>query len=383
MKKNILFVVDNLKMGGVTRVLINLLKNLDTTQYDIDLLVLHYYNDMAIEIPKNINIISGSKSFSIVDKNIKSLIRQKDIKNILTKVYFSFKIKTDLIKNTIKKDRLIKVKKHYDVEIAFGDGFPYIYTSCGNSNKKIAWMHSDVMVKDYSARYYKNIKKALSKMDLCVAVSDQVATAYKKRYNIENIEVIANIIDDYEIIQKSQLPVSIPFDDKQLNFVSVGRLDYSKNYLMLLNISKHLIEDGYNFKIYIIGDGDEKSLLEKSIINLNMEKNFILLGRKDNPYPYIKYSDLFLLSSRYEGLPTVIIEALILHVPCISTEVAGVKQILDNSFGIITKNTENDFYLGLKNLLDNPKQINEMKKNLQNYKYDNNTIINKIKDIFK
>lgn len=383
MKKNILFVVDNLKMGGVTRVLINLLKNLDINQYEIDLLVLHYYNDMAIEIPKNINIISGSKSFSIVDKNIKSLISQKDIKNILKKAYFSFKIKTGLIKNTIINDRLIQVRKQYDVEVAFGDGFPYIYTSYGNSNRKIAWMHSDVIVKDYSARYYKNIKKALSKMDICVAVSDQVATAYKKRYNIENIEVIANIIDDYEIIQKSQLPVSVPFDNKQLNFISVGRLDYSKNYLMLLNIAKHLINNGYNFKIYIIGDGDEKSLLEKSIINLNMEKNFILLGRKDNPYPYIKYSDLFLLSSRYEGLPTVIIESLILHVPCISTEVAGIRQILNNSFGVITRNDENDFYLNLKKLLDNPKQITEMKNNLSNYKYDNDNIIKKIENILK
>ena len=112
-----------------------------------------------------------------------------------------------------------------------------------------------------------------------------------------------------------------------------------------------------------------------------MEKHFILLGRKDNPYPYVKNSDLFLLSSRYEGLPTVIIEALILHIPCISTEVAGIYEILNNSFGVITKNTENDFYLNLKHLLNNPQKIIEMKENLSNYKYNNNIIIDKIKNI--
>lgn len=381
MKKNILFVVDNLKMGGVTKVLINMLKSLDNSDYSIDLLVLHYYKDMLIDLPNNIKIIKGSKYFHIVDQNLKSLLVNKDIKNIFRKCCFSFNIKTNIIKRKIKKDRLKNIKKQYDVEIAFGDGFPYLYTSYGNSIKKIAWMHSDVAVRDYSARYYKNIKNALSKMDLCIAVSDKVATSYKNRYNIATVEVIPNIIDDYEIIKKSKLAPEVSFDKNQLNFISVGRLDYSKNYLMLLNVAKHLIDDGYKFKVYIVGDGEENVTLQKAIINLKMEKHFILLGRKDNPYPYVKNSDLFLLSSRYEGLPTVIIEALILHIPCISTEVAGIGEILNNSFGVITKNTENDFYLSLKHLLDNPQKIIEMKENLSNYKYNNNIIIDKIKNI--
>lgn len=381
MKKNILFVVDNLKMGGVTKVLINMLKSLDNSDYNIDLLVLHYYKDMLIDLPDNIKIIKGSKYFHIVDQNLKSLLVNKDIKNIFRKCCFSFNIKTNIIKRKIKKDRLKNIKKQYDVEIAFGDGFPYLYTSYGNSIKKIAWMHSDVAVRDYSARYYKNIKNALSKMNLCIAVSDKVATSYKNRYNIATVEVIPNIIDDYEIIKKSKLAPEVSFDKNQLNFISVGRLDYSKNYLMLLNVAKHLIDDGYKFKVYIVGDGEENVTLQKAIINLKMEKHFILLGRKDNPYPYVKNSDLFLLSSRYEGLPTVIIEALILHIPCISTEVAGIYEILNNSFGVITKNTENDFYLNLKHLLDNPQKIIEMKENLSNYKYNNNIIIDKIKNI--
>lgn len=381
MKKNILFVVDNLKMGGVTKVLINMLKSLDNSDYNIDLLVLHYYKDMLIELPDNIKIIKGSKYFHIVDQNLKSLLVNKDIKNIFRKCCFSFNIKTNIIKRKIKKERLKNIKKQYDVEIAFGDGFPYLYTSYGNSIKKIAWMHSDVAVRDYSARYYKNIKNALSKMDLCIAVSDKVATSYKNRYNIATVEVIPNIIDDYEIIKKSKLAPEVSFDKNQLNFISVGRLDYSKNYLMLLNVAKHLIDDGYKFKVYIVGDGEENVTLQKAIINLKMEKHFILLGRKDNPYPYVKNSDLFLLSSRYEGLPTVIIEALILHIPCISTEVAGIYEILNNSFGVITKNTENDFYLNLKHLLDNPQKIIEMKENLSNYKYNNDIIIDKIKNI--
>ena len=90
MKKNILFVVDNLKMGGVTKVLINMLKSLDNSDYSIDLLVLHYYKDMLIDLPNNIKIIKGSKYFHIVDQNLKSLLVNKDIKNIFRKYCFSF-----------------------------------------------------------------------------------------------------------------------------------------------------------------------------------------------------------------------------------------------------------------------------------------------------
>lgn len=381
MKKNILFVVDNLILGGVSKVLVDLLKKLDYSKYNIDLLVLHFYNDMKIEIPLEVNIIKGSKTFSLVDENISKLIKEKNIIKIIKKLLFSFKIKSGLIKYDILKSRKIDLQKTYDIEIAFGDGFPYFYVSFGNTNKKIAWMHSDVMVKDYSTRYYKQMKNILKKMDLGVAVSNKIRESYKIRYELKNIEVINNIIDDEEILKKSELEVNIPWNNTFLNFLSVGRLDYSKNYDMLLRVSKKLIDENYNFKVYIIGDGQEKETLNKLIHDMNMEKHFILLGKKDNPYPYIKNCDMFLLSSRYEGLPTVIIEALILHIPCLSTDVAGIHELLDNKFGIISDNTEQDFYLKFKEVLSNQNLINNIKENLLNYKYNNNILISKIEKI--
>lgn len=382
MKKNILFVVDNLKLGGVTKVLTNLLNRLDYSKYDVDLLVLHFYNDMKIEIPKNVNILSGSKLLSSVDENISKLIKEMNIFKIIKKVLFSFEIKSGFIKNKINKDRKLNLSKKYDVEIAFGDGFPYFYVAYGNSNKKIAWMHSDVLVKDYSARYYKRMKKVLSNMDLGIAVSDKVGESYKKKYDVRNIEVINNIIDVHEILEKSKMDIEIPWDNKKMNFLSVGRLDYSKNYDMLLRVSKRLIDDGFDFRVFIIGDGEEKENLEEMISKLEMKDNFILLGRKDNPYPYVKNADMFLLSSRFEGLPTVVIESLILHVPCLATEVAGIRQILNDSVvGIISNNNEDDFYLKFKEILLEKSKIDNMKKNLLDYHYDNNNLILKIEKI--
>lgn len=382
MKKSILFVVDNLKMGGVTKVLENLLNNLNYNKYDVALLVLHYYEDMKITFPENVTLLTAGKALNFVDESITRLIKQKNILKIIKKVLFAFSIKIGTVKNKIVVDRRTTLNQEYDIEIAFGDGFPYLYTAFGTSKKKIAWMHSDVLIKDYSARYFKRMKKAISFMDACVAVSDRVAEAYIKKYSAKNVKVIQNIINDRDILAKSERKKDIEFDNAQLNFVSVGRLDYSKNYEMLLRVAKKLRDEEFKFKIYIIGDGEEKENLEELIKKGSMEDAFFLCGRRDNPYPYIKDADMFLLSSRYEGLPTVIIEALILHVPCLSTDVAGVRQIIGNVGGVITRNDETDFYLKFKEILLNKEKILKLKEELSNYKYNNEEIINEINELF-
>lgn len=383
MKKNILFVVDNLKMGGVTKVLGNLLNRLDYSLYDVDLLVLHYYEDMKFMYPSSIKIINAGNDLNLIDENIGKLLKEKNIIKIIKKALFAFSIKTGIIKKKILTNRKNVLNRKYDIEIAFGDGFPYLYTAYGDAKKKIAWMHSDVLVKDYSARYYNRMKKAIQNMDACVAVSKKVGESYIKKYSANNVNVIQNVIDDDEIIKKSNLLIQdIEFDKKQLNFISVGRLDYSKNYEMMLRNAIKLKNEGFKFKVYIIGDGEEKEKLEKIIIENNMEDVFILCGRRDNPYSYVKNADMFLLSSRYEGLPTVIIEALILHVPCLSTDVAGVKQILNGKGGIISKNDEEDFYIKWKNILLDPNVITKLKDQLIDYRYDNDVIIKKINKLF-
>ncbi len=381
MKKNLLFVVDNLKLGGVTRVLCSLLCELAPLDFNIDLLVLHYYEDMKIDLPKQVNIIAGGNALSAADESFSALLKSGRFIRILNKLFFAFKIKTGLIKNTIKKDRKKSVTKIYDTEIAFGDGFPFLYTAFGDSKRKLAWMHSDVCVRDYSARYFSTMKKALSRMDACVAVSEKVAQSYKTRYGVKNVTAVHNIMNQTEIIEKADADVSLPFDNNQLNLVSVGRLDYSKNYEMLVQIAKRLYDDNLRFKLYIIGDGDERDTLTEQISSLGLTDTVFLLGRKDNPYPFIKNADLFVLSSRYEGLPTVLYEAIILKTPCVSTDVAGAREILKDIYGIITDNNEDSFYDVLKSIIENPEALSAINKSLFGYEYSTSETIQKVSSL--
>lgn len=382
MKKNILIVVDNLVVGGVTKVLANMLNLLDYSKYDIDLLVLHNHENMAVTFPKDVKIIDGSPFFSVIDQPIKKLLAQKKFFKVLHKIILASCIKTNIIKQIIKNDRKKALHKNYDLEIGFCDGFSHLYTCYGNTPYKVVWLHSDIKVMNYSQRYISIIKKALQNVDMAVGVSDKVRESYEDIYQLKNCITIPNLINTDEILNKSLETLPIKYNKNLINIISVGRLDFSKNYEMLISVHKKLIDDGYNICTYIVGDGTEKSKLEQLIKELNISNSFILLGQKSNPYPYVKNADLFALTSRYEGLPTVILEALTLHVPCISTEVAGVASVLKSDYGLIANNSEDDFYEKLKYLLDNPSKLQYFRENLSTYKYDNDAILKKITMLF-
>ncbi len=380
MKKNILIVIDSLAMGGVTKVLANMLNTIDYSKYNIDLKILHYYNDMRITLPKEVNIIKGTRFFNVVDRRIKDIIKQKDIINCVKKLYLVFLIKTGLIKNKIIRERKETLKKQYDIEISFNDGFGQVYVAYGDTNKRITWLHSDITVKNYSKRYYKTLNKLMKNFDFGVSVSDEVGISYKELYNL-NCITIHNIIDYEEIIRKAKMQLDLPYDKDKFNIISVGRLDDQKNYTRLISAHKKLIDKGHDINTYIVGDGPNKDNLEKLIQDFDIQKSFFLLGRKDNPYPFIQNADLFALSSNHEGMPTVISEAIILKVPSISTKVAGVQKQLQDKYGMVTENDDNAFYEGLELLLSNKDIIEKYKDNLNKHNFSNKQNLEKIYSI--
>lgn len=380
MKKKILFVVDNLVMGGVTRVLVNLLNRFDFEKYEVDLLVLHYYEDMDVKISEKVNLLRGDSTYKYIDKSLGQIVSEKNLKALFGKMKLVFLLKTGLVKSVIKKSRKKLLTKKYDTEIAFNDGFTEVFVANGETPKKIAWMHADVSVFNDSAKYKKLISQSLERMDMCVGVSEKIMQAYMEYYGLKKFCVIHNILDADSIIEKSEEQFENPYKNDVVNLVSVGRLCNQKNYKVFVAAHKKLIDDGYKIRSYVVGEGLDRKELETLICENDISESFILLGRKDNPFPYVKNADIFVLSSLYEGLPTVLYESIILGTPCVSTRVAGADEILENKYGLVTENSVNGLYEGLKEVLENGKD-RVFRENLKKYRFDYKEIIQKVENI--
>ncbi len=165
--------------------------------------------------------------------------------------------------------------------------------------------------------------------------------------------MIYNYINDQEVIEKANKNENIEFGEQEINIVTVARLVKQKAIDRLINVHSKLIKEGFKHTIYVIGDGPEKSKLQEMIQNKAVENSFILLGKRENPYPYIKKADYFALLSYYEGYPMVLLEAQILGKYIIITDTAARETLQNYENNTIVANEEEDIYKGLKELIKN------------------------------
>lgn len=388
MSKKILFVTDEMVLGGVSRVLNNLLHELvGKTTNEIDVLVLHKHGDMLKDIPSGIRVIEGTPFFKVVDQPLSQVIKSKNIFLILNKIYLLILMKTGRIGKKIRDERKKMKLETYDVEIAFKEGFCTIFVAYGNSRKKINWIHSDYKRKNFSTNHMPLMNKVLHLIDENVAVSKVAAKSYQEVFGLDpEVKVIHNVIQTQMIKEKRKQEVPQEdaklFNRDQVTFLSVGRLVEEKGYDRLIKIHDRLIKEGYLHQIVVIGGGEDECELREAISRLGCQETFKLIGFKENPFAYFKLADCFLLSSRCEGLPTVVFESFICQTPVIAMEVAGIEeQLKGEQYGIVTENNDDKFYEAMKSVLMNPEVLETMRQNLVNYQYQNSTIIDQFNQL--
>lgn len=376
MKKKLLFVNDEMQIGGVARILNTLLKKIDRSKYEIDLLVLHHHGLMLNEIPSDIKVIKGSSFFNTVDIPLK----QCTFKNIFSKLRLLFYMKTGLIKSKIKKERKKLLNCQYDIEFSAKEGFCTIFNAYGDSVFKCNWVQVDYLEFNYSKNHLNLVKNALKKIDLNIACSLKVKDAYQKIFKVENIVVLKNLIDDTKIRELAFKDNDFKVSLRKINLISVARFHHQKGLDRLIKIFSEL-KDYYT--LTLIGDGELKNELHQLAKDLKVFDLINWLGFKANPYQFISKMDLFVMSSLYEGYPTISLESLISSTPVLSTRVAGIESQLTNKcYGFIVENSFEALKAKLIELKDAKALLQDYKKQLLNYTYENEKILAELDTYF-
>ena len=380
--KKVLFVVDERQMGGVSILLEDILNKINISKYKISVLVLHNNGDYLNNLPNDVNVIYGNSFFDTVDLTIKDTLKTKNIKKIYSKVKLICLMKSGLIGKAIVRQRKKFLTEKYDVEIAFKDGFCAIFTAYGDSAKKYHWLHTDYSMYDCTANYKKLFDKIFPLFDKIIGVSNSVLNQFVKKYNVNNTDVIYNIIDEDKIITRAK-EENIKYDKKTLNLISVGRIHNMKGYDRLVDIMNELNVNKKlnNVVLRIVGDGPDYELVKSKIDKYQLGDKVILLGRKRNPFPYVLASDCFLMCSRYEPFGLVILESMIVGTPVLSCNVASIKEIMDNKYGLIVDNSNEGLYNGILKIIEDRSILKIKKENLKKYHYNINPILKKIEDL--
>lgn len=331
MKKKVFFYNGSLRMGGIERVLTEVLQNIDKSKIDIDLVIedgIKKLNVFEKEIPEGINI------FYLKPENIieKTDFFKKRKKNIFFRIIYNLMMNYEA---HIKKKNLKKIfkEKKYDVIIDFDMGLSK-YIDLIKADKKIAWIHASIREWYEKDSKIKRLGERLKKYDNIVTICDEMKEETIKLYPFLQNKLlrIYNPFNFERILRLSEEKVENELYNNEF-IIAIARLTtHQKDFITLIKgfkVAKYTtyIEE----KLYILGDGPDKEEIEKIILSENMANEIILLGNIKNPYPWLKKAKLFVHSSKYEGLPTVLIEALILNKIVISSNCpTGPKEILEN-----------------------------------------------------
>lgn len=362
MKKKILIRIGSLRHGGAEKVLVTFLKNLPADKYEVDLLLNLYSGKYLADVPDWVNVMFLNRGEMITTN------RPKDLPKKAYRVLYQ-----QLLKKYPKILYKTKLKnKQYDIEFAAIHGFmDEILNSPLRSSKKLMWIHNDLtQVSGYTPEKIRRFFKYDKVMVISEKIQDTFLSLAKNEEEKEKIVRIYNPLDTFEILTKSEKPViNYKFDASVPTFISVGTVFPQKGFDRLLRAHKRLLEEGLRHKILIVGDGYDFENIKKLKSELSADETATMLGFTDNPYPYFKKADFYILSSRYEGFPTVLFEAITLRKNIIATDVSGVSEMLENGkLGLITDNSEEGIYHGMRQALADPESFRMYQENLSSYK---------------
>lgn len=320
MKKKIIFIIESFIVGGAEKMLIDIVNHLDPDLYDITVCSIYKYS-----------VYPNYERY--FDKPFKEHIHYKYIIN--NHKHLCYRLSSYMLNRFPSLFYKIMIGDQYDTIIAFYEGQPtHLVGSASIKGKKIAWLHTltEYSQKNKTNESLINEKRIYQAFDQIVAVSKSVLESFNAKFQIQKqkCSVIYNSIDTskFNLKKNEIINYNLIKDDNRPLLISVGRLTKVKGYDRIIKVASKLKEKGYSFTWWIIGDGDEKSWLQKEIENKKLTSNIVLLGHQSNPYPFIKQADCFISASYIEGLNITLLEAMALNIPVLVSDIPAHKEVL-------------------------------------------------------
>ncbi len=392
MKKKILFIMPSMFIGGAERSLLGLLEAIDYAQYDVSLFLYRHEGEFLAYIPDQVNLLPPMKEYGTFDVPIRSLLFSRRWRFGLARLISKAALKTHCLISGEKKGvwmsmqytaryllpLLPEIPGEYDLGVMFlGVADPLIHKV--KAKKKVTWCHTD-----YDTLYPNKgmDRKTYEAVDHVVFVSDACREKMTRFYPAltDKTRVIENILGEKLLLQQAEVPVKdMPHLDDGYRLLSIGRFSEAKNFDNVPNICKSLLDAGLHVKWYLIGYGGDESLIRQKILEEGMEEHVILLGKKENPYPYIKACDLYVQPSRYEGKCVTVREAQTLGKPVVITRYAtSASQLEEGVDGVIVPMDNEGCAAGIADLLRDPARMARLSLTCMSRDYSNRQEIDKL-----
>lgn len=352
--KHILFFNDGMEMGGTEKLLVGLLNHLVTKECCITLL-------LPIPSEKNILLkdLSESVTVTYLYKENTSHLKRKIGENLMIffpRVFASMK--------RLKQE-------DYDLFICFKESF-FARIFDKMKNPKILWIHNILYKRKYEVNSFRErlsvwlnkkqlkvVQRSYDNFDTVVCVSDAARNAYLNVLHDghvpqQDIRILYNAVDFSALKQKAKEPIC-DLSQGQTNFVLITRTSPEKRTDRLINAASRLKDEGYNFHIYVIGEGMDSEAITKTVSDLALSDMITLMGRTENPYPYILQCKWSLCVSERESFSLTLLESMTLNTPVMTTDCGGPRDIVDGGkYGLLVENSGGGVYGGLKAVLDDP-----------------------------
>lgn len=384
--KKILIIHQNMEIGGAETSLLGLLDSLDYSKVSVDLFLYEQKGELLDDIPGQVNILEEIPKYKALVSPVKEALMDGQFKVVIARVFakilcvlknkqyayedFGYVLKQ--LYHYYAIPFLPSIQGNYDMAISFNDPH-FILTSKVHANIKLGWFHTDFtrIACDLNLE-----EKMWSKCDYVVNVSQGCKEAFDKKhpYMKKQSIVIENILSKDLILKRSSLcdtELEMP-QDGSVRLLSIGRFSNAKNFDNVPFICKKILESGINVKWYLIGYGNDEEIVRQKIQEAGMQERVIILGKKENPYPYIKACNIYVQPSRYEGKCVAVREAQILSKPVIITNyVTAASQLTDGYDGVVVPMDNDGCAEGIIAVIRDEKLQQKLVENVNKNDYTN------------